>query len=592
MQGSRRKIIFFFCITTLAFIGIIIRMLYISSPGVLNLPQWRSQSRPMFRGSILDRNGSPLALTIPSLSVFINPERFQAEEAYIEFITRSLGISRNEMHARIRRGTENFAWISRQIATEIGEEIRAARIPGVGVIAEPARVYPYGELAGQLLGFCGVDHTGLSGLEHSLNDRLIPSSRQNIRNIVLTIDRFIQYIAEDELGIAIEESGAKQATCIIMQPQTGEILALAATPSFDPNFFGRYPQERQLIPAVTYAYEPGSTFKIFGPAWLLENRRVTQNERFVCTGKIEIHEHTVECVREHGSLTLEGILAQSCNVGMITLSSRIPSSNFRNWLHRLGFGMSTGVGLPGETGGLLRSADRWSGLSRAMISIGYECSVTPLQLIRAASSLASDGLLMQPLLVKAISDHEGRIIEASSPVIVRRIMRPDTARAILSMLRKTVTEGTARQAALPDVRVGGKTGTAHIAREGGGGYHTTRYIASFIGYLPYQQSNLVILVVMQEPSVGEHMGGTLAAPVFRRIARRTMLYLNEKIPPVIDEENMNARILPGLSPEARRTLLAAYKHDEERRRFILTPQPTARQKTELSLILQNTGMLH
>jgi len=603
MQNFRRKVILCFLVSALAFIAIIIRVFYVSTPGTLDLPQWRSQNKPIIRGSILDRNGSPLALTIPSQSVFARPERFRPKDAEADFLADCLGIDKNELALRVKRGTKNFAWLARQITPEIGAKIRAAKIAGVETVPEPTRVYPHGELAGQLLGFCGVDHTGLSGLERSLDARLLPpkGGTEGVRNIVLTIDRYMQYIAEDELAIASEESGAKHAVCLIMQPQTGEMLTLAAWPPFDPNNFDRYPQERYLIPAVSNIYEPGSTFKIFSPAWLIENQRVRLDEYFLCTGSIKLHNHTVECIRTHGSIRLQDILAQSCNVGMIKLSARLNARDFHDWLERFGFGIPTGVGLPGEASGILRGAAQWSGLSKGMVSIGYEISVTPLQLIRAAGSLASEGLLMQPLLVKAITDPEGHIMEASSPAVVRRVMQPATARTLLSMLRRTVTEGTAKTAALPDIEVGGKTGTAHIAREDGGGYSPTRYTASFIGYLPYKQSNLVILVIIQEPKIGEHMGGTLAAPVFRRIARRTMIYLHEKIPPVIDEESMQTHILPLITSEkipsaererVRRIIQETYRYDSERKRFILAQELADHQKTELSLILQNIGILH
>ncbi|MDR2733415.1 MAG: penicillin-binding protein 2 [Spirochaetota bacterium] len=599
MQNFRRKIILCFLLCAIAFLAIIVRVFYIASPGTLNLPQWRSQNKPAIRGSILDRNGSPLALTIPSQSVFARPERFHPQDAEIDFLSECLGIDKNELAQRVKRGTKNFAWLSRQIAPDVGAQIREAKIAGVETVPEPTRVYPYGELAGQLLGFCGVDHTGLSGLERSLDARLLPpkGGTEGIRNIVLTIDRYMQYIAEDELAIVAEESGAKHAVCLIMQPQTGEMLTIASWPSFDPNNFDRYSQERYLIPAVSNIYEPGSTFKIFSPAWLIENQRVRQDEYFLCTGRIGLHAHTVECILVHGSLRLQDILAQSCNVGMIKLSARLNADEFHGWLERFGFGLPTGIGLPGEASGILRSAANWSGLSRGMVSIGYEISVTPLQLIRAAASLASEGLLMQPLLVKAITDHEGRILEASSPAVVRRVMRPATARTLLAMLRRAVTEGTARTAALPDIDVGGKTGTAHIAREDGSGYSPTRYTASFIGYLPYQQSNLVILIIIQEPKIGEHMGGTLAAPVFRRIARRTMIYLHEKIPPVIDEESMQICITSEKIPEAeraraRRIIRDTYRYDPARKHFILLDELADHQKTELSLILQNIGILN
>ena len=268
MDGFKSTIAFWFVLTALGFVGIIIRVWYISSPGNLNLPKWKSDTRPEIRGSILDRNGSPLALTVPAVSVFVRPEKFRPGTNQTSRLASLLGTSSSEISARIKRGTRHFAWIVRQVLPETGERVRALEIPGLETVDEPARVYPHGELAAQLVGFCGVDHTGLSGLEKSFNSLLLPEKQGGlpIRNIVLTIDRYMQYIAEDELATAIRETEASHAVAIIFQPQTGEILSMASLPSFDPNRFASYPQERYINPVVSSPYEPGSTFKVFSAA--------------------------------------------------------------------------------------------------------------------------------------------------------------------------------------------------------------------------------------------------------------------------------------------------------------------------------------
>lgn len=592
MNGSKKTIAFWFGLTTLGFIAIIIRIWYISSPGNLNLPIWKSDTRPEIRGSILDRNGSPLALTVPSLSVFVRPEKFRPQADQLARLASLLKISKTEILTRSKQGTRYFAWLARQLQPETGKKIQALGIPGLETVNEPTRVYPHGELAAQLTGFCGVDHTGLAGLEKSLNPILLPDKRGRapIRNIVLTIDRYMQYIAEDELATAIRETEASHAVAIIFQPQTGELLSLASLPSFDPNRFTAFPQERYSNPIVSSPYEPGSTFKMFSAAWLVDKGLVSQSEHFHCPGAVEIHGHTVECTHPHGSLNLRGILTHSCNVGMIQLAKRLRSEEYRLWLGRLGFGQPTGIMLPGEAAGILRPANKWSGLSRFMISIGYECSVTPLQLVRAASALATGGILMQPILIKAVTDQEGHILEASAPLVVRRVLKPASAATIMACLRNVVVAGTGVQANLNELEAGGKTGTAYVAKSGGGGY-TTRYSASFMGFLPWKNSNLAILVMIYEPK-GQFEGGTLAAPVFKRIAHRTLLYLNEKLPPVIEELTMQRTLLPKCDAKMRRSLLSAYRHDPTRKRFILNPNLTDHQKTELTLIFQGIGILH
>ncbi|HPH03967.1 MAG TPA: penicillin-binding protein 2 [Spirochaetota bacterium] len=592
MDGSKRTIAFWFILTALGFMGIIIRVWYVSTPGNLNLPRWKSQSRPEIRGAILDRNGSPIALTVPAVSIFVRPDVFLRNTNNLARLATTLGLTSRDCAARIQRGTRQFAWIIRQASPETGDRIRGLRIPGLETVDEPSRIYPHGDLASQLVGFCGVDHTGLSGLEKSFDKILLPtkSSGTPIRNIVLTIDRYMQYIAEEELATAIRETEASHAVAIIFQPQTGEILSMAALPGFDPNRFAESPQERYINPIVSSPYEPGSTFKIFSAAWLLENGLVSENEHFHCPGAIEIHGHSVECTHPHGTLNLHGILTYSCNVGMIQLAQRVKAGAYRSWLGNLGFGIPTGISLPGEASGILRPVQKWSGLSRYMLSIGYECSVTPLQLVRAASALATGGVLMQPVLVKAVTDHDGHILEASAPAVVRRVLKPSTTTRIMAMLRNVVVAGTGIQANLGELEAGGKTGTAYVAKAGGGGYYKTRYTASFMGFLPWKNSNLAILVMIYEPR-GQYEGGTLAAPVFRRIARRTLLYLNQKLPPVIDEQSMQRVILPGLTESQRNNLLRAYKRDSTRKRFILSGELTDHQKTELSLILQSAGQL-
>lgn len=529
MDSFRFKVRLTWFITALAFLGVIVRLWHVSHNRLVD-PVLATHPTPQLRGSILDRNGSYLALTVSSASIFLRPARFQDQSKTIAALSRVTGLSRTEIDARIKRGSPSFVWLMRQVSQKTGNAVRALELPGVEVTSEPRRVYPHGGLAAHLIGFSGIDNVGLTGVEKGWDKALLPRKDPNdpVLNVVLTIDRYIQYIAEEELQMARTNLKATRALCLVYQPRSGEILAMAASPSFDLNHFTSYRQQDFINPLVSRPYEPGSTFKIFTAAFLLKNRMVSYKTLFYCPGKVKIYDHTVSCLRPHGNLNLADIIKYSCNVGTIKLSRRIGRRPFYRFLRSLGFGRPTGIGLPGESGGILRPPDKWSGLSRSMVSIGYEISVTPLQLVRAVGCLATGGLLMRPHIVRAVSDWRGRLVRTASPRAERRVFSQETARDVARMLRRAVQDyGTGRAADLPGYQVGGKTGTANIARADGKGYYEDRYNASFVGLIPYLKSRLVILVVIRQPRMA-HTGGMAAAPVFRRIAGRVLRYLEKK----------------------------------------------------------------
>ena len=525
----RFKVQFVFWLTAAGFAAMLLRFWYVSGTDNIRLPQWKSAYRPTLRGSILDRNGRFLALTVSSSSIFIRPYQLKGVSS-LQRIAKVTGLSLPVIRKRIRRGTDRFVWLMRQVSKSAGRRVRKAAIPGVYVTSEPRRVYPLGETASHVLGFSGVDHTGLTGAERGWDKILTPgpAPQNRIRNLILTLDRNIQLLVEKEIRRAKKKYRAGRVTSVVMEAASGEILAMASTPSFDPNRFISYPASRYVNPALTRSYEPGSTFKIFTSTYLLKNRLVSLKERFHCPGKIKIYSHEVACTHRHGTLTLAGILSRSCNVGTVKLSRRIRKKSYYRFIRSLGFGGVPGTGLPGESSGILHPPGEWSGLSRSMISIGYEISVTPLQLVRAAAAIANRGVLMRPSVLKAVADWEGRLLWSSSPTRVRRICSPYIAGLVMKMLRATVLPGgTGTRAAVKGIAVCGKTGTAHIPKKRGRGYDKTRYNASFLGFLPIRKRRLVILVLVQEPEKA-HLGGLAAAPVFRKISKGILQYLRVK----------------------------------------------------------------
>lgn len=516
-------------ITAIFFLIIIGRIWYISRPDSLQIPGWNKYKIPKIRGAILDRNGAYLALTSDAASIFLRPAKFKGTRHDLLKVAKLLNMSSAELDKQLKSGTSKFVWLKRQVSAETGRRIKALNLEGIEITDEPRRLYPNGTLAAPLLGFTGVDHIGLTGVEKYYDKLLLPADKQSgkINNIFLTIDRFIQFIVEDELKKAIKKHRAGYAVGLVYDSTKGEFLAMGSLPSFDPNRFAKSPQSNYLNRAVSIPYEPGSTFKIFTAAYLLKNKAVSYREKIKCPGKIHIYDHTVHCTRAHGYLNLPGVLQESCNVGTILFSRRIRSDRFYRFLKRLGFGEHSKIGLPGDRTGLLHPPSNWSGLSKPMISIGHEISVTPVQLICAAAAVVSSGRTMHPAIIKAVVDWNGRLVSTHQPKEKRRIFSPAVARDLYKMLLRVVKDGTGKLAAVEGVSVAGKTGTANIPKPDGSGYYKHRYNSSFIGFLPVKNSHLVILVIINRPR-GAYYGGTIAAPVFKNISKRILFYLKKK----------------------------------------------------------------
>ncbi|MFH1966107.1 MAG: penicillin-binding protein [Acidobacteriota bacterium] len=498
------------------------------------------------RGEILDRNLEPLATTIDVESLAVQRDKI---ENFLEVSGKLSNITNiPESEVRDRLSIEKpFVYIKRDLSPAESGLLQESNIPGVIAVPEKSRIYPFGELACQLLGLVDVDENGQGGVEYRFDSMLkgnsaklalkVDSRRRSVwreaepdniagHSLVLTIDRTIQYYAEKALKKAIEEHGALDGSAIVMDPETGEILAMASYPLFDPNEPGKADLLAQRNRAILDAYEPGSTFKILTLAAVLNEGESTPDEEIDCTigqavcGRKVYREATYT---DYGTLTFSGILVKSSNIGTIQLGKRLSEKTLYNYVKSFGFGEKSGIELPGEAIGLVRPDTQWSRLSPCGISIGQELSVTPLQLIRAVSSVVNGGYLVKPHIIKRIFTPQGNL-EKETEIEKTRILKPETSRGMRKALETVILEGTGSKAQLNGWSAGGKTGTAQKFIDGS--YSNRKYYASFIGFAPVENPRLITLVVINEPK--SHIyGGLVAAPAFKEIMENSLLFLNE-----------------------------------------------------------------
>jgi cell division protein FtsI (penicillin-binding protein 3) len=497
------------------------------------------------RGSIFDREGRPLAVSVEASSVYAIPEEVQNPAAAARILARHLGQPEAAIIARLTQ-KKGFVWLARKLDRSAATALAAEKIPGVHFVTETKRSYPKGSLAANVLGYIGTDDKGLGGLEHfydaairgkpgeivaltdarrsTYGEAHAPGGRppEEGASLFVSLDSGIQFAAERELAAAVAEAQAKSGVAILLDPSDGAILAMATVPSFDPNDYGRSPADSRRNRAIADAYEPGSTFKIVTGGLALENSLVTLDELIdtgngtIRVGNTTISEHDR---KQYGSLTLAGIFEHSSNVGIIRVGLRLGPARLWQGATALGIGRASGVDLPGENAGIFRRPERWSGLSNAMISMGQEVSVTPLQLARVAAAIANGGRLVQPRLVRRIVHPDGRV-EVIVPSPPQRVLSEATARTVRDLLVGVVARGTGKKAAIAGFVVAGKTGTAQKA--GVGGYQRGRYVASFVGFAPSENPRIVGLVLIEEPKGGRYYGGDIAAPVFSRVVSQAL----------------------------------------------------------------------
>ena len=420
---------------------------------------------------------------------------------------------------------------------------------GIGVVMEGRRFYPKGPLLSHVLGFAGMDGEGLEGVERRYESHLHGEKRVTVlqrdalgrtvfpkglteqspapgHSLVLTIDEVIQYIAEKELEEAVTRTHAKSGTMIVLEPQTGALLALAISPRFDPNAVSALGPDRWRNRALTDAYEPGSTMKAIIAAAALEER-VMRPETMVFgeNGRMTVANTVIHDHEKLGWISFAQVIQQSSNIGAAKTGMALGEQRLYQYLQAFGFGQRTDIDLPGEAGGLVKNPRDWGRRSVASISMGQEIGVTAIQMASAIAAIANGGVLMKPYLVSEIRDAHGRVLKQTLPQVKRRVVSPETVRTVTAILEGVVTDGTGGKAAIPGFRVAGKTGTAQKIDPRTGTYSTSQFVGSFVGYVPANNPRLAMLVVIDEPH-GEAWGGTVAAPVFNRVGEQVLNYLS------------------------------------------------------------------
>lgn len=507
------------------------------------------------RGSIVDRDGTVLVRSLPSESVYAVPTSIDAAEvpAIAAKLSPILGYSPDRIEAALRERTP-FRYLKRKIPHSVAERVRALGIDAIGLKAEDTgvRYAPSGRLASNVLGFVGTEENGLAGLEYSFDDYLrgtpgktrveadefgaaIPFGESTVveravpgKTLVLALDSYVQFEAEHLIDAAMKTWHAKSATAMVMDVHTGEILAMANAPDFDPNHWAAAPENAWRNRAVADAYEPGSTFKLITAAAALESGKVTMTSRFPARDQLEVGGRTIHNAEDgfmagsSSTETLENIVAYSHNVGAAEVGMRIGAPTLYAMIRKFGFGDYTHVELDGENKGIVPPVSDWSGSSVATISFGHGISTTPIALTRAYAAIANGGLLLRPRLVHALEDANGKVIYTYAPEIEGRAISEATAAKLRRILRAVVTYGTGNPSArAPGYTTAGKTGTAQVVENGR--YEPGEYIGSFIGYVPADAPRYVIFVKIERPR-GAYYGGVVAAPIFAELARTVMLH--------------------------------------------------------------------
>lgn len=499
------------------------------------------------RGSIYDRNMDPLAMSIPVDSVFADPIDVGDPQLAARLLSRVLGIPVEILEAKLT-SAQNFVWIVRKVPPDKKEAVEALNLKGIYFQKENQRIYPKRDLAAHVLGFVDLDEKGLGGIEYEFDNQIRGKSekivvmadarqrwfdaaeaqRERGADVVLTLDEQIQYIAERELAAAIAKTHAWAGSVVVMNPNNGEILALANWPKFNPNAANEASTETRMDRAVTALYEPGSTFKLITLAAAFDQGIIRPEEVFDCeNGAVYIAGHRIRDHKPFGLLTVSEILAQSSDVGAIKIALRLGAPTFYDYIRAFGFGQPTGVDLPGESKGLVRGLENWSAISIGSISMGQEVGVTPIQLISAVSAIANGGILYRPHIVAELRrDNKALpaqgVLASAEP---RRVIRPETAATLRRLMEGVILNGTGKPAHLDGWTAAGKTGTAQKIDPTTGRYSHTQLIASFTGFAPINNPAVTILVSLDSP-VGEHEAQQVAAPVFKRIAEQVLPYLD------------------------------------------------------------------
>lgn len=555
---ARLKLIIFFLILSLFIL--LIRLFFIQIKRSSYLSEIARDQHLEFikikpaRGIIYDRNMKELAVNLKLDSLYCVPEKVKNKIEVSERLSSILGVERDIILEKLMR-KKMFVWIARKISKETASQIKELDIEGIYFIKENKRFYPKGRLASQIIGFTDLDGRGIEGIEllydtylkgvagwytvvrdakgrelSSLRDNWTPS--QDGYNLILSIDEIIQHIAERELEKVAKRYNARGGVVVVMNPNSGEILALANYPAFDSNYISDSDAEARRNRAICDIFEPGSAFKIITASAALQEQKMQLEDKVYCEdGSYRIMRHTLHDYKPYGWLTFPEVFIYSSNIGTVKIAQELGEEELYRYIKLFGFGTETGVDLPGEVEGILRDRKSWSKLSIAAIPIGQEIAVTPLQLACAISAIANNGILLRPFVVKYIQDSNNNIVRLSQPQVQRRVISVDTAQKLKQILVDVVEKGTGKKAKIRGYRVAGKTGTAQKVTSSGQ-YSHTKFTSSFIGFVPADKPAISVVVVIDEPHP-LYYGGLVAAPVFQRVAEETLRYL--KIEPKIPD---------------------------------------------------------
>ncbi len=512
------------------------------------------------RGNILDRNGETLAIDIKVDSVYVSPHRVQDKNELSKALAGILDLPAGKILEKISNPKRKFVWIKRRITPEEGAKINQLKLDGFGTLPEYKRFYPNGDLAANLLGAVGYDAKALSGLELSLDDYLRSQDPpmlveqdakgrsyapfglvglEHPKQVVLSIDKTIQYVTQRALVNAVEKAKAQGGMAIVLEAKTGEILAMASAPTFDPNHYYDYEFKNWRNRAITDIYEPGSIFKAITIAAGLELGKVKADDKLHCeNGAMKVGKNTIHDDHPHGLINMTEVIKYSSNICSFKIAQKIGKDKFSKIIQDFGFGSKSGIDAPGEQGGILANAKNWSTVQLGTIGFGQGISATALQIAMAYGGIANGGFLMKPLLLKEILDSEGDVLKTFSPQISHKVLEAKVAHHTIEML-KTVVEkgGTGTRAALEAYSVAGKTGTAQKVVAGQKGYAKNKYVASFVGLAPAEDPKLVVIVTIDEPK-GTYYGGVVSGPVFKEIMEHSLAYL--KIPPTFPDKPTKA----------------------------------------------------
>lgn len=561
------RIKFLLIILILVFIIIILRLFYLQIikhnffKEKAKLQLLRTIALAPHRGDIYDRNNQLLATSINSYSVFASPKQIKDPVKTAKILSVYLNEKEYEILKKLK-SPGYFIWIKRKISSGLMNKIKKYKLPGIDFLTEKKRVYLYDNLASHVLGFVGIDNQGLGGVEYSQDKFLrgkegkliveqdpfgheIITGKRYVQqatdgdNLILTIDQFIQYITERELKKAVKSTYATSGCAIVENPKTGEILAMATYPDFNPNDYSKCNISVFTNKNTNEVYEPGSTFKLITVSSALEEKVITPQSVFFCPPKLKVGPKTIGEAHSQGAVnkTVIDIVTESINVGTAQIGLRMNKFKFYNHILKFGFGNQTGIELAGETPGIVRNAKGWGKVDHAIIPFGQGIAITPLQLIQAVSAIGNNGKILKPYIIKGRFRNDRKFFKETPKTEKGIAISKETANKMVSMMLNVVKRGTAKSIKIPGYSIGGKTGTAQVPNPNGIGYIPGRYIASFVGLFPLNNPKVSILVVINNPRT-TIWGSTAAAPVFKEIAKEIIYYMN--IPPDNQKELLKA----------------------------------------------------